>query len=70
MGEVTYLHFHYDYDNNVETTCRDMKCYNKMMKDKAILQAYQDQLDRDLQMKDDLQHINEMIQDPRIDDYR
>jgi len=41
-----------------------------MMKDKAILQAYQDQLDRDLQMKDDLQHINEMIQDPRIDDYR
>ena len=70
MSNVIYLHFHYDYDNMQEYACRDGKCYQKMLEDKKKLEEYQDQVDRDLQLKEDLQRIDDFIQDPRIDDYR
>ena len=70
MSDTIYLHYHYDYDNSKEILCRDAKCYQKMLDDKKALQEYQDQVDRDLQLKEDLQRIDDFIQDPRIDDYR
>lgn len=70
MSNAIYLHYHYDYDNSKEILCRDAKCYQKRLEDRKKLEEYQDQIDRDLQMKDNLQHIEDMIQDPRIDDYR
>jgi hypothetical protein len=70
MTDTIYLHYHYDYDNSKEILCRDAKCYQKMLDDKKALQEYQDQVDRDLALKDNLQRIEDYIQDPRIDDYR
>lgn len=69
MSNAIYLHFHYDYDNNKEILCRDAKCYQKRLEAKKALEEYQDQVDRDLQMKDNLRFIEDSIQDPRIDNY-
>jgi hypothetical protein len=70
MSDTIYLHYHYDYDNSVEILCKDAKCYQKRLDDKKKLQEYQDQIDRDLQRKEDLMRIEDSLQDPRIDDYR
>lgn len=69
IDNVIYIHTHYDYDNSKEYTCRDAKCYQKMLENKAALEAYQFQVDVDLQRKEDLDRIEDMIQDPRIDNY-
>ena len=69
MSNTIYLHFHYDYDNSIEVLCKDAKCYQKMLDDKKALEEYQDQVDRDLQLKENLQAIDDYIQDPRIDNY-
>ena len=65
-----YLHYHYDYDNSQEWLCKDAKCYQKRLEDKKKLEAYQELVDRDLMRKENVQMIEDMIQDPRIDDYR
>ena len=70
MSEVIYLHYHYDYDNGIQTTCRDVKCYQKRLEDRKKLEEYQFQIDCDLQRKENLRLIEDMIEDPRIDDYR
>ena len=70
MSEVIYLHYHYDYDNGIQTTCRDAKCYQKRLEDRKKLEEYQFQIDCDLQRKENLKLIEDMIEDPRIDDYR
>jgi hypothetical protein len=70
MTEVIYLHYHYDYDNGIQTTCRDAKCYQKRLEDRKKLEEYQFQIDCDLQRKENLRLIEDMIEDPRIDDYR
>ena len=70
MSDTIYLHYHYDYDNSIEVLCRDAKCYQKLLDAKKALEEYQDQVDRDLQLKENLQAIDDYIQDPRIDDYR
>jgi hypothetical protein len=69
MSDTIYLHYHYDYDNSIEVLCRDAKCYQKLLDDKKALEEYQDQVDRDLQLKENLQAIDDYIQDPRIDNY-
>ena len=69
MSDTIYLHYHYDYDNSIEVLCRDVKCYQKLLDAKKALQEYQDQVDRDLQLKENLQAIYDYIQDPRIDNY-
>ncbi len=69
MSDVIYLHYHYDYDNGIQSTCRDAKCYQKRLEDRKKLEEYQFQVDCDLQRKEDLMRINDMIQDPRIDNY-
>jgi hypothetical protein len=48
--------------------CRDAKCYQKLLEDKKKLQEYQDQVDCDLARKENLILIEDMIQDPRIDE--
>jgi len=65
-----YLHYHYDYDNSQEWLCKDAKCYQKRLEDKKKLEAYQELVDRNLMRKENMQMIEDMIQDPRIDDYR
>jgi hypothetical protein len=70
MGKTIYLHYHYDYDNSKEWICKDAKCYQKRLEDRKKLEEYQQQIDRDLCCKDNLQMIEDSIQDPRIDDYR
>jgi hypothetical protein len=40
-----------------------------MLDDKKKLEEYQDKVDRDLARKENLIRINDMIQDPRIDNY-
>ena len=70
MSEIIYLHYHYDYDNGIQTTCRDAKCYQKRLEDRKKLEEYQFQIDCDLQRKENLRLIEDMIEDPRIDDYR
>jgi hypothetical protein len=70
MSEVIYLHYHYDYDNGIQTTCRDAKCYQKRLEDRKKLEEYQFQIDCDLQRKENLRLIEDMIEDPRIDDYK
>lgn len=70
MSEVIYLHYHYDYDNGIQTTCRDAKCYQKRLENRKKLEEYQFQIDCDLQRKENLRLIEDMIEDPRIDDYR
>ena len=69
MSNTIYLHYHYDYDNSIEVLCKDAKCYQKRLDDKKKLQEYQDQVDRDLQRKENLILIDDYIQDPRIDNY-
>jgi hypothetical protein len=69
MSDTIYLHYHYDYDNSKEVLCRDVKCYQKLLDAKKALEEYQDQVDRDLQLKENLQAIDDYIQDPRIDNY-
>ena len=69
MSDTIYLHYHYDYDNSIEVLCRDVKCYQKLLDEKKALEEYQDQVDRDLQLKENLQAIDDYIQDPRIDNY-
>jgi hypothetical protein len=69
MSDTIYLHYHYDYDNSIEVLCRDAKCYQKLLDNKKALEEYQDQVDRDLQLKENLQAIDDYIQDPRIDNY-
>jgi hypothetical protein len=69
MSDTIYLHYHYDYDNSIEVLCKDAKCYQKRLDDKKKLQEYQDQVDRDLQRKENLILIDDYIQDPRIDNY-
>jgi hypothetical protein len=69
MSDTIYLHYHYDYDNSIEVLCRDVKCYQKLLDAKKALEEYQDQVDRDLQLKENLQAIDDYIQDPRIDNY-
>jgi hypothetical protein len=66
---VLYIHEHYDWDNSKYFTCRDAKCYQKLLEQKKALEAYQFQVDVDLQRKENLQAIEDMIQDPRIDYY-
>lgn len=70
MSEAIYLHYHYDYDNSKQILCRDAKCYQKRLEDRKKLEEYQDQIDRDLALKENLLHIENCLQDPRIDDYR
>ena len=69
MSDTIYLHYHYDYDNSIEVLCKNAKCYQKRLDDKKKLQEYQDQVDRDLQRKENLILIDDYIQDPRIDNY-
>ena len=69
MTDTIYLHYHYDYDNSIEMLCKDAKCYQKRLDDKKKLEEYQDQVDRDLQRKENLILIDDYIQDPRIDNY-
>ena len=69
MTDTIYLHYHYDYDNSIEVLCKDAKCYQKRLDDKKKLEQYQDQVDRDLQRKENLILIDDFIQDPRIDNY-
>lgn len=69
MSEVIYLHYHYDYDNSKEWVCKDAKCYQKRLDDKKKLEEYQEQVDRNLQRKEDLIRIEDSLQDPRIDNY-
>jgi hypothetical protein len=52
-----------------EIACRDAKCYQKRLEDKKKLEEYQDKVDVDLARKENLMRINDMIQDPRIDNY-
>jgi hypothetical protein len=69
MSDTIYLHYHYDYENSIEVLCKDAKCYQKRLDDKKKLEEYQDQVDRDLQRKEDLMRIEDSLQDPRIDNY-
>ena len=69
MSNVIYLHYHYDYDNSKEVACRDAKCYQKRLGDKKKLEEYQFQIDCDLARKENLRIVEDMIQDPRIDNY-
>jgi len=69
MTDTIYLHYHYDYDNSIEVLCKNAKCYQKRLEDKKKLVEYQDQVDRDLELKNNLQAIDDYIQDPRIDNY-
>jgi len=69
MTDTIYLHYHYDYDNSIEVLCKNAKCYQKRLEDKKKLVQYQDQVDRDLELKNNLQAIDHYIQDPRIDNY-
>ena len=69
MTDTIYLHYHYDYDNSIEVLCKNAKCYQKRLEDKKKLVQYQDQIDRDLELKNNLQAIDDYIQDPRIDNY-
>jgi hypothetical protein len=69
MTDTIYLHYHYDYDNSIEVLCKDAKCYQKRLDDKKKLEEYQDQVDRDLQRKENLILIDDYLQDPRIDNY-
>ena len=69
MSNVIYLHHHYDYDNSKEVACRDAKCYQKRLEDKKKLEEYQFQIDCDLAHKENLRIVEDMIQDPRIDNY-
>ena len=69
MTDIIYLHYHYDYDNSIEVLCKNAKCYQKRLEDKKKLVQYQDQVDRDLELKNNLQAIDHYIQDPRIDNY-
>jgi len=69
MTDTIYLHYHYDYDNSIEVLCKNAKCYQKRLEDKKKLVQYQDQVDRDLELKNNLQAIDDYIQDPRIDNY-
>ena len=69
MTDIIYLHYHYDYDNNIDLLCQSRKCYQKRLDDKKKLQEYQDQVDCDLQLKENLILIDDYIQDPRIDNY-
>jgi hypothetical protein len=69
MTDTIYLHYHYDYDNSIEVLCKNAKCYQKRLDDKKKLEEYQDQVDRDLQLKENLILIDDYIQDPRIDNY-
>ena len=69
MTDTIYLHYHYDYENSIEVLCKDVKCYQKRLEDKKKLVEYQDQVDRDLHLKENLQAIDDYIQDPRIDNY-
>ena len=69
MSDTIYLHYHYDYDNSIEVLCKDAKCYQKRLDNKKKLQEYQDQVDRDLQRKENLMLIDDYIQDSRIDNY-
>lgn len=67
--DVIYLHKHYDYDNSVEIMCKNRECYRKLWEQKQALEEYQFKVDIDLQRKENLQAIEDMIQDPRIDNY-
>jgi hypothetical protein len=69
MTDTIYLHYHYDYENSIEVLCKNAKCYQKRLDDKKKLEEYQDQIDRDLQRKEDLMRIEDSLQDPRIDNY-
>jgi hypothetical protein len=69
MTDTIYLHYHYDYDNSIEVLCKNAKCYQKRLDDKKKLEEYQDEVDRDLQLKENLILIDDYIQDPRIDNY-
>jgi len=69
MSNVIYLHYHYDYDNSKEVACRDAKCYQKRLEDKKKLEEYQFEIDCDLARKENLKIVEDMIQDPRIDNY-
>ena len=69
MTDTIYLHYHYDYDNSIEVLCKNAKCYQKRLDDKKKLEEYQEQVDRDLQRKENLILIDDYIQDPRIDNY-
>jgi hypothetical protein len=69
IDNVIYMHEHYDWENSKSFICRDAKCYQKLLEQKAALEEYQFQVDVDLQRKEDLQAIEDMIQDPRIDNY-
>ncbi len=69
MSNAIYLHYHYDYDNSTQMLCRDAKCYQKRLEDRKKLEEYQNQIDWDLALKDNLLHIENCLQDPRIDNY-
>lgn len=69
MADVLRLHYHTNYDTLKEYVCRDAKCYQKKLDERKSLEAYIQQVDIDLARKENLDRIEDMIQDPRIDNY-
>ena len=69
IENVMYLHEHYDWDNSTYFICKNAKCYQKLLDQKKALEEYIQKVDIDLARKDNLDRIEDMIQDPRIDNY-
>ena len=69
MADILRLHYHTNYDTLKEYVCRDAKCYQKKLEERKALEEYIQKVDMDLKRKDDLQAVEDMIQDPRIDYY-
>ena len=69
MGEILKLHYHINFETLQEYVCKDAKCYQKKLEERKALEEYINKVDMDLKRKDDLQAVEDMIQDPRIDYY-
>lgn len=69
MGEVLKLHYHTNFETLKEYVCRDAKCYQKKLEERKALEEYIQKVDLDLARKDNLDRIEDMIQDLRIDYY-
>ena len=69
MADVLRLHYHTNYDTLKEYVCRDAKCYQKKLDERKALEEYIDKVDLDLKRKEDLMRVEDMIEDPRIDNY-
>ena len=69
MGDILKLHYHINFETLQEYVCRDAKCYQKKLEERKALEEYIQKVDLDLAHKDNLDRIEDMIQDPRIDYY-